>query len=280
MAAAEVWRRLPAAVLDAGSAIARAVALLEGMPAAGPPALAWTRVRAPALILGRSAADPAVDWRLCAEAGITVHRRASGGGPLLWDHGLLALDVALPPGHALASADVVEAYRWLGEAMAGALHALGAVDARALTPRQARAAPPGDAAAACFGGTSAYEVVTAERKVVGLAQVRRRSGTLLQAGVALRLDAATLAAALGRDRRFASALADRAAGLAEVGAVAEPGAVVAAVEAAVCRRAGVGLSDDALSAGEERRAAELATEAHGDLRASTGAPAAGRPPQA
>jgi len=246
------------------------------MPADGPPALAWSRVERPALILGRAAVDPAVDWGRCASSGIAVHRRASGGGPLLWDAGLAAVDVALPPGHPLADADVVEAYRWLGEAIAEALGALGRHDARPITPREARAATSSPADDACFGGRSAYEVVAAGRKVAGLSQVRRRSGTLLQAGIALRLDAPALAAALGRDERFAAALADRAAGLADLGAPPGRERVEVVVEAAIRRRAGVRLIDGVLTLEEERRAAELARGAHGALHAA-GATATLRP---
>ena len=38
---------------------------------------------------------------------------------------------------------------------------------------------------ACFGGYSAWEVVVGRQKIVGLAQVRKRTGTLLVAGLLL-----------------------------------------------------------------------------------------------
>jgi lipoate-protein ligase A len=50
---------------------------------------------------------------------------------------------------------------------------------------------------ACYGTLSPYEVVVGQRKVVGLDMIRRRAGSLLQAGVLLHWDTATLARLLG-----------------------------------------------------------------------------------
>jgi lipoate-protein ligase A len=177
---------------------------------------------------------------------VPVLRRASGGGPVLWDAGLLSLDVALPRGHRLAPDDVVAAYEWLGRAAADGLRRLG-IPAEVVGIAEARAAPPHRLAArACFGALSPFEVVAGGRKVVGLAQVRRRSGALLQAGFALRLDAGRLAALLdlGSEREaFATALRDRAAGLDEVGPAPAAPAVIAAVEAALAERQAIVLGE-------------------------------------
>ncbi|MDX6555163.1 MAG: lipoate---protein ligase [Miltoncostaeaceae bacterium] len=192
-------------------------------------------------MLGRAATEPHVDRDAARAAGVEVLRRRSGGGPVLWDAGLLALDVVLPRGHRLAGEDVVAAYRWLGEAVAGALRALGVPDVAVLSPAEARADPgrDGPAAAACFGGRSPYEVLAGGRKVVGLSQARRRQGALFQAGILLGLDVAGLAGLLtpaGPERdAFAADLAARA------GALPGPDApsVIAAVEAELAAREGV-----------------------------------------
>ena len=110
----------------------------------------------------------------------------SGGGVVLGDS-LLLLDLALPAEDPLYPDDVTESYRWLGAVWAAALGALGTAarvvdiaaaraDAQLLDPLLRRV---------CFGGTSPYEVVVEQRKIVGLAQVRRRTCALIQAGVYL-----------------------------------------------------------------------------------------------
>ena len=145
-------------------------------------------------------------------------RRSSGGGPVLWDAGLLALDVALPRGHPLAGDDVVDAYRWLGEAIAEALRALGVPDVEVVSIARAREdrARPGPAADACFGGLSPFEVPP--RGARWWASPRRAGapGALLQAGILMSLDPGLLARLLGRDEEFAAGLAAAAAGLDEL----------------------------------------------------------------
>lgn len=222
------------------------------MPAEGPPAYSWSTVSAPALVLGRGAGAPPVDRAAAEDEGVAIVRRSSGGGPVLWDRDLVSLDVVLPRGHALALDDVVAAYRWLGEAIAEALTALGAPDVDVIGVARAHASrrEPGPAADACFGGLSPFEVLAGGRKVVGLSQARRRPGTLLQAGIPLRLDAARLARLMGRDAAFAAGLGATAAGLRELVPDADAAAVIAAVDAAVSRRQGVRLEDDALTAAE------------------------------
>ena len=213
--------------------------LLDGMGPDGPPVLSWLTVTAPGLVLGRHAVDPDMDQDAVAAEGVEVLKRSSGGGPVLWDRDLLALDVVLPRGHRLAPDDVVAAYRWLGEALADALRAVGVPDVEVVALERARGAAPGPAADACFGGLSPWEVLAGGRKVVGLSQTRRRPGALLQAGVPLRLDAARLARLLGRDDAWAEGLAATAAGVRELAPDVTADDVVAATEAAVAAREGV-----------------------------------------
>lgn len=224
------------AALPAAEAVQRATDLLASAAETGAPATAWTVADPPALVLGRSARDPLIDREACRAEGVDVVRRASGGGPLLWDADLLGLDVALPAGHRLAGSDIVRTYRWLGEALADALRGLGAEDVHVIGIAEAREGPHDEVAEACFGGLSPYEVLVRGRKVVGLSQVRRRAGTLLQAGIARRFDAARLGRLMGRDDDFAGALSRRAAGLSDVGVDASAREVTAAVQAEVDRR--------------------------------------------
>jgi lipoate-protein ligase A len=236
------------------------------MPAQGPPVLSWSTVTTPGLVLGRLPRDPSLDRAAADRAGVRVVRRSSGGGPVLWDAGLLSLDVVLPAGHRLAPRDVVAAYRWLGEAIADALRTLGVDDVEVVAVERAREARrrPGPARDACFGGLSPYEVLAGGRKVAGLSQARRRQGALLQAGVPLRLDPALLGRLLGRDDAFADGLSATAAGLGELAPGLDGAVVVGAVEAALRASQGVTLRDDVPSAAEREAIAAVTAEALAD----------------
>lgn len=246
-------RRLPHRTLNPPEALARGPAVLD---AGGGDAVSfWTDVTRPALILGRSARDPELDRAALADAGLTVHQRASGGGAVLWDAGLLSLDVMLPSGHPLLTGDVVIAYRWIGEALRDGLRDVG-VDADALTPDDARERPaPATPAArgACFGTYSPWEVVVAGRKVAGLCQIRRSTGGLLQVGIARSLDNRRLVAVLRGGADDERELAQRTAGVGDIAAET--------VTAAVDRRLADALGpaeDDEETAVESAAAADLA----------------------
>ncbi len=141
----------------------------------------------------------------------------------------------------------MSAYRWLGEAIARALRALGVGDVEVIGVERARAArgAPAGAADACFGGLSPFEVLAGGRKVVGLSQARRRPGALLQAGIPLALDSARLARLMARDGAFADALAATAAGVREFVPGLTAADLVAAVDAAVVDLTGARLVDAA-----------------------------------
>jgi lipoate-protein ligase A len=236
-------------------------ALLAGVEQTGVPAVRWYGMDPPALIVGSSQRLEEIDQAACAASGLRIHRRRSGGGAVL-SADMLMLDLALPRAHPLYIDDVTESYRWIGEVWAAALRHLG-VDGRVASVGAARA----DAHAldplvrrVCFGGLSPYEVMVEQRKLVGLAQVRRRGGALYQVGMYLRWapqhTAALMAATPGERVVLEQQLAARVAGLEEL-CDASSGEVIAAVESALARLAGFALSDDAWSEGEiAARAAE------------------------
>ena len=139
--------------------------------------LVATIVAPPALVLG--SAQPETD----AATTIDVVKRGTGGGAVLCEAGTLLIDLAVPAGHLLASEDVTEAYRPVGEAIQAALIGMG-LDCRTVTVDEARAMDDARKAAArraCWAGLSPYELVLADgRKLVGLAQRRRRGAVLHQ----------------------------------------------------------------------------------------------------
>jgi len=196
--------------------VPEALALSLAMLADGDgPALVVHRISAAAVACGR-AQMKTVDMAAIARSDLELVARPSGGGPVLWDDDLIAIDVILPDGDPRLPTDIVAAYRWVGEAVASALTALGITGARAVPPDEARAWTTGAASDLCFGGLSPWEVVVGTRKVLGLSQVRKRAGAIIQVGVPMRLDTKRLAQAVGAPAGAGADLAGRTAGVDEL----------------------------------------------------------------
>ena len=189
----EQWRRLPAALGqgNAGRQLALSESLLIGLDR---PSLWWYSAGRPALVLGTSQKLQAVNLEYCRQHQIAVYRRTSGGAAVLSEPRFLSLDIALPPNHPFAPADIVKTYAWLGQTWLETLQTLGLSKVKLVVPEEIRAAKNLNLVAeeaeddrlarlVCFGSLSPYEVVSEGRKLVGLAQVRRRAGTLLQCGL-------------------------------------------------------------------------------------------------
>jgi lipoate-protein ligase A len=238
-------RELPLSVEPADRQLAGGPALLAALEETGQPVMRWYQVDRPALLLGSSQQPQVADRAACAAAGVLIHRRRSGGGAVLANATLLMLDLALPAIDPLYNHDVTESYRWLGEVWAAALRTLG-LPARVLSIAEARAdtqARDPLLAEVCFGGLSPYEVVLEGRKLVGLAQMRRRAGALFQAGVYLRWrpdqTAALLALEPPERARLVELLHARVGGLAGEGMPDTAAAVQQQVRRALERHAGL-----------------------------------------
>jgi lipoate-protein ligase A len=148
----------------------------------------------PGLVLGCSQRNAVSTNPAREHAGIDVVSRQAGGGAVLVGPWMLSASVVLPNAHALISGNLVASYRWLGEMYASLLQDLG-IAAHAIAPEEARElqqAASAELAWACYGGFSPWEVVVGRKKIVGLAQVRRRTGVLLVAGLLLDRPAWTL----------------------------------------------------------------------------------------
>jgi lipoate---protein ligase len=159
----------------------------------------WT-ASSPAVVVGpglHHRLSSILDLERCQRAGVQVLQRRAGGGALLLDEHMLCGAIAVPI--AQVDRDVTESYRWLAELL---LTALDVPTARRLEVSEARH----DVAAlrashnpisnwlltSCYGALSPHEIVVGARKLVGLAQVRRRDAALFQFGILLR-DQAPLA---------------------------------------------------------------------------------------
>jgi lipoate---protein ligase len=190
----EKWRCLPH---DGGSSDRHALQSDALSRLVTSPTLWWHWTDGAAIIKGAGQTRVDLDLEACSAAGIRVITRSSGGTAVYADPALLGLDVALPPGHPLLRADVVESYRWMGELWIHTLALLG-VSGHLVSIEEARAQarPPQPIETilqiACFGSISPYEVLVHGRKLVGLSQVRRAGRALFQSGIYLKFEADAL----------------------------------------------------------------------------------------
>lgn len=219
------WDIYPLTIADQQQHIEESERFLSSIQPDDRPIVYWSIANPTGLVLGFSQKHSILNPAAAASLPI-YHRRAGGTAVLVGPH-LLSLDVILPAGHALIHSDVVESYRWFGEAWVTTLRQFG-VEARTVSPAEAhtqralRKDPQSSTYEllmyrACYGSLSAYEVVVGQRKVVGLDMVRRRVGTLLQAGLVLHWDTTLLAYLLGHteeeQRLLRIGLQERAVGL-------------------------------------------------------------------
>jgi lipoate---protein ligase len=238
------WRVLPLTIGDQQKHIDFSEQLLATAQPGDPPTLYWSQAEPEGLVLGFSQQPAILNARTLAHQPLPIYHRRAGGTAVLVGPHLLSLDVMLPAGHPLALPDLVESYRWLGETWVATLRELG-IDTRTISPTEAHAQrdrlkQPATREResilrrACYGSLSPYEVVTASGnlKVVGLDMIRRRAGTLLQAGVLLHWDTEKLAAILGHTPQeqttLREGLRERAIGLDTLAGQSTPAATLIA----------------------------------------------------
>lgn len=224
------WRIIPLTLADQQVHIELSEQLLAEAAPGTPPVLYWSQAEPDGLVLGISQKEAILNFQAMARQGLPVYHRRAGGTAVLVGLHLLDLDVVLPTGHPLVLADLVESYRWFGETWVKALRMLD-IDARVVLPSEARlqreVAKQEETRAretvlrrACYASNSSYEVVVGQRKVVGLDMIRRRNGSLLQAGVLLRWQTEPLALLLGHtadeQELLRRVLPERAVGLDEL----------------------------------------------------------------
>lgn len=191
------WLLLPLETGEADALVARGTALLDDLVPGAPPMLRWYRAERPAVVVGRGqrGAVTATD--------LPVVVRPSGGGAVLMDADLLCVDVLLPAGHRWLGGTPADTYDPVGAAWASALAELG-VPGLSVHERDLAASRRGGPrarllAAVCYATLGRGEVTAGGRKLVGLAQRRRRGGVLVQCGLLRRWRPAPLLAALGAD---------------------------------------------------------------------------------
>lgn len=239
------WRIIPLTRAEQRVHIERGEQLLAETAPGNAPVLSWSQAASVALVLGFSQKEEILNLQAVRAHDLPVYHRRAGGTAVLVGPHLLGLDVVLPAQHPLVLTDLVESYRWFGETWVRALRLLNvetrvvppaeAHDQRSLAKQEEYRARESVLRRACYASNSSYEVVVGTRKVVGLDMIRRRNGSLLQAGVLLRWDNETLAQLLGHTPEeqvlLRCELPQRAVGLDELmHRVIEPDEVVQAFE--------------------------------------------------
>ena len=153
---------------------------LDPVAEAGGRRVAVLEVDRPALVLGSTQPEAAVDAAALGAAEVELVRRRSGGGAVLLVPGdSLWVDVVLPRADPLWDDDVGRATWWLGRAWAAALADLGLP----ATVHEAGLVRTRWSALVCFAGWGPGEVAVGGRKAVGVASRRSRAGARFQCGL-------------------------------------------------------------------------------------------------
>lgn len=140
---------------------------------------------APALVLGSTQSESLVEVGRCAELGVEIVRRRSGGGAVLLAPGqTIWIDVLVPVGHPLWRTDIGESALWLGDGMA---ETISRFSGEAYAVHRAAMEHSPWSSLVCFAGRGPGEVFDRSgSKVVGISQRRTRSWARFQCVVSRR----------------------------------------------------------------------------------------------
>jgi len=192
-----VWELMLDGALDGISNMAIDAALLEEVEAS-PDArtiVRFYRWRTPTISLGRNQkVEKAVDRQYCADNGVDVVHRPTGGRAVLHDD---EVTYAVTSNDSSYFGDSIYAnYRKVSEALCDAFHHLGVRAVLAPETRRIAATPDGGDPP-CFMSPSRYELMVDGRKIVGSAQRRLRRSFLQHGSMPIACDRELLARATG-----------------------------------------------------------------------------------
>ncbi len=219
----------------------------------------WSR---DSVILGVGQPASQLDLDACQEAECDVLRRISGGTAVFHDGNTVSFQLVLPDGHPFLSDDIHLNYRRIAE-IAVSMLASFEVESRWASLEEARAdrAPEG-LDGICFSSLAPFEIVAGGKKLVGLAQVRRRKVSALQGMLYLRsrpeLSARLVTRDEGERARLSRVLAERTTDLETLtGRRVDAEEVVGHFRGAVDDMLRVEMVESPLTVAEEARAREL-----------------------
>ncbi|WP_271273486.1 lipoate--protein ligase family protein [Aliamphritea hakodatensis] len=157
-------------------------------PVAEPKLLIW-RYAEPAVIMGRSQRPDNEMLQRAAARNIPVQQRGSGGGAVLAGPWMLSVTLFLPTAHPAADLGIIDIFKWFEAAWLKILQDQGipcqSVDEPMIAESKITARAQG-VEWACYAGLSHGELVSADgRKLLGLAQIRKRNGVALVSGLHL-----------------------------------------------------------------------------------------------
>jgi lipoate-protein ligase A len=178
-----VWRLLLEGDLPGAVNMARDVAVLEALTAGeAVPTMRLYGWQPTCLTIGRHQGPDAANFEFCAEHGIDVVRRPTGGRALL-HHLEITYTVVAPLGEGPIPRHLQKAYRAICEPLVVACRTLG-VEAE-LTPGEVNLNLPSPASTVpCFQNPAGGEVVVEGRKLIGSA-MRAHGNAILQHGAIL-----------------------------------------------------------------------------------------------
>jgi lipoate-protein ligase A len=186
------WRLLLTGFQDGATNMAIDEAILEAVATGeSPPTLRFYGWQPACLSLGMAQPWDDADLERCAGLGWDVVRRPTGGRAILHVDEL-TYSVCAPESEPRVHGGVLESYQRLSTALAQGLRAMG------LDPQRAQAVyeDRGAAGPACFDGPSHYEITIGQRKLVGSAQMRKKSVVLQHGTLPLYGDITRIAEAL------------------------------------------------------------------------------------
>jgi lipoyl(octanoyl) transferase len=173
------WRLILDPPLRGEKNMEKDLALMEEVAAGESlPTLRIYRWSPPAVSLGYfQDENDVVDLTACAEAGIDVVRRSTGGRAVLHDRELTYSIIVPEANPFINNGGVMDSYRAISRGLITAFNLLG-IPAYLTPEKENRSVlAPGS----CFDTPSAYEIQVDGKKVVGSAQLRRK-GIVLQHG--------------------------------------------------------------------------------------------------
>jgi lipoyl(octanoyl) transferase len=228
----ETWRVIHDPPMPGQYNMERDLSLHREVSRGAPPTLRFYRWDPPAVSLGRfQKPDEVVDAAACRRRGIDIVRRPTGGRALL-HHRELTYSLAVPESHPLIPSSILEAYKIFSLALIRGFAGLGIRASLAPGENRGRGLAPG----ACFDTPSAYEIQIDGKKVVGSAQLRRHGALLQHGAVLLGLSLDLYQEILkpaprpGPKDACLESLADRAAGLHDLGYAVEPAVLAQALQ--------------------------------------------------